>query len=660
MTYFSAGTITSFTVTTSGTYNVVAAGAQGGIDPRDLYLAAAGATVEATVHLIAGTMLNVVVGSSGVGGYVSGGGGGGTFIYDLSNTLIIAAGGGGGGGTGGYNPILELGKVGVGISGVGVANASSGSSGNTGATAGGSGGSSGSGGGASGTQSIPPDQAYSSGGGAGWLGAGGTTVSLYNGIGGSSYPSFLGGAGFGTSPDTGYGGFGGGGGSAGYSGGGGGGYSGGGGGGVYAGGGGGGSYLIDTATLISSYSGNNSADGYATLTLVSADPSGFFPYVYINGYSTTSHDVNGSMNYGQSSFLSSRDSSAKVILGSGLTGTLGSINTLMTVASLVALSFPSASANTSSPNALPSAPLDGGIIADLMVNQGVHSSMVNYLFASDFTGQGTIAVSNDFHSNFVDVLISNGDKSSSNTPLALSQFKGIALTGLGVNVTGITVANSVIGEGSASYQMSAGNETMVLNGINAQVDGGAGIDTVVIQGGRRSAAIISDLGNDRVRLWSGTSTVTGLNTLNNIERIVFTDGAIALDTAAHEHAGQAYLLYGVFNRAPDQIGLGYWIDALDSAHSTNSIAQAFINSNEFGSTNGNNLSSAAFISTLYQNILHRTADAGGHAYWTQELQGSDTVMHRASVLEGFAFSSERVGLVGTLLAKGIDYQVYNA
>lgn len=408
---------------------------------------------------------------------------------------------------------------------------------------------------------------------------------------------------------------------------------------------------------------------YARTTLATYTLSGYTPvdfgtanpeYIYIGGFSAISLTVNGSMSNGASNFLSTIDALASVQLSSGLIGSLGSLSKLITVNSLVSLSYSSAKTTFATKDVLPLQVLDAGVISDILSKQGVSSNMVNYLFASDFSGQGTIAVSNNKHSNFVDVLVSNGTSRNENTPLDLWGFKGIAITGLGVDVVNITAANDVIGAGNASYVMSSGNESMVLNGINSQVDGGSGVDTVVMQGASKTGAIVTFLNSDQVQLWSGGTSGTGVNILTNIERIEFKNGAIALDTANNEHAGQAYLLYGVFNRAPDEVGLGYWIDALDNGQSTNSIAQAFISSNEFMDANGNNLSSIAFISVLYQNILHRTADASGLEYWNKELQGSDNNAHRASILEGFAFSDEHVGLVGSLLSKGVDYQVYSA
>lgn len=398
---------------------------------------------------------------------------------------------------------------------------------------------------------------------------------------------------------------------------------------------------------------------FATYSLDGVIESGSSPAypMSIGGVSANSQSVNGSMYYGQSSFLSTINSSISTQLGSGLIGTLGSLSSLITVSALVDLSFASATTTFTSKDVLPTIKLDAGLITSIMADQGVASNMINYVFAADFMGSGTLAVQNNKQSAFVDVLVANDLVKSNNSPLDISLFKGIAVTGSGVNVTGITEASSVIGAGSAQYAMGIGNESMVLNGLNAQVSGGDGIDTVTMQSTTRAGAILMVTGEDRAQLWSSSIAGSGLNHFTQVERILFTDGAIALDTGIHEHAGQAYLLYGALNRTADQAGLGYWINALDQGVAVNTVAQAFIGSSEFVANHGANQSAGAFVSTLYDTILNRSADASGLNFWTQSLQVNDTLANRASVLEGFIFSAEHLGLVGSQLTNGVQYQV---
>lgn len=695
MTTFNySGAVTQYTITYSGSYSLFAAGAQGG--NYGTRLGGLGATVSGDIYLEAGTVLGIIVG--GVGGNpvvvndaaiegTGGGGGGGSFIFidvningipDVGDTLLAAAGGGGGAVKNAWGNGANAGIAGgsgtwggSGGSGPGGGNTYSGLYAPTGGGGGGWGGSGGvSGGprpGASGTlgggaggANLGLSSGEAGGGGAG-LGAGGNAVGVLGGVapfqGGAGGSYFFGGI----THIGGSGGFGGGGGGGGYGGaGGGGGYAGGGSGGApfgWGNGGGGGSYLIASATSTSLVSSINPGFGYVVINSNAGFSGG---QISIGGVIANSQLVYGSLYSGRSSFLSTIDQSMSVQLGSGLTGTLGSLANLITVNALVNLSFPSAQTTSNSRDVLPDTPLNANVVNDLIAQHGASTNMVNYVFAADFTGSGSFAVLNNRPSGFTDVLIANDLSNTSSSPLDLTQFHGIAVTGLGVHVKGITESNSVIGAGSATYAMGVGNESMALSGINAVVNGGSGIDTLIMQGGTRNSAIVRQRGEDEVTLWSGSTRGTGLNNLNQIERIVFSDGAIALDIDATEHAGQAYFLYGALNRAPDEAGLGYWIHALDAGACSNNLAQAFIVSDEFTATAGAAPSIEAFITTLYQHILDRAPDASGFAYWRQQLSSSDTLENRANILEAFAFSSEHINLVGTQIANGIHYQPFEA
>ena len=258
-----SGGIQSFTVPTSGPYQFNVAGGKSGD-----YLASItpgyGRIISGTYILTAGTVLNIVVGQSGLAmknndpGYISSfasykttnaGGGGGTFVY-AGTTLLYAA--GGGGAPNGYRNspgspgnFSTAGSAGVGGGGAGGTLGAPGAAGGAGATAGsnGVGGYGGSGDGPGG-------------------GGGGVAILPSTFLGGIT-----------VAPNGSEGGFGGGGSCAGGNsisagGGGGGGYSGGGGGvtgsanDTYGAGGGGGSYGITTITDL----GTNNSNGYVVIT----------------------------------------------------------------------------------------------------------------------------------------------------------------------------------------------------------------------------------------------------------------------------------------------------------------------------------------------------------------------------------------------------------
>lgn len=191
------GGFQTFMAPTTGLYNIVATGAQGGAG-NFLALGGLGAQIGGDFLLDAGEVLQIAVGGAGQSGqligyrFAAGGGGGGTFVVGPGSTPLVIAGGGGGAGSsrgggglpgpaGGGNPFTNT-----------FPNETGGMNG---------------GGGAGNTDG-------GGGGGGGFYGAGMNAFDngFQFGAGGASYPSLMGGAGA-PSGSNGNGGFGGGGGA---------------------------------------------------------------------------------------------------------------------------------------------------------------------------------------------------------------------------------------------------------------------------------------------------------------------------------------------------------------------------------------------------------------------------------------------------------------
>jgi hypothetical protein len=117
------------------------------------------------------------------------------------------------------------------------------------------------------------------------------------------------------------------------------------------------------------------------------------------------------------------------------------------------------------------------------------------------------------------------------------------------------------------------------------------------------------------------------------------------------------MLYkAAFNRTPDASGLGYWINQMDLGMAYSSVAQNFVNSTEFKTAfGGNNPTVNTLVTKLYNNVLNRTPDAGGLAFWQEKL---NTGWSTADVLGYFSSSAENVTNVTPLIANGIQYQQF--
>jgi hypothetical protein len=200
---------------------------------------------------------------------------------------------------------------------------------------------------------------------------------------------------------------------------------------------------------------------------------------------------------------------------------------------------------------------------------------------------------------------------------------------------------------------SGGNDLLAGRGIGASLNGGAGTDMAVYAGYHDSYAVTRSATETTVQRtnWSNTGKA---DVLSGVERLLFDDGAVALDTDGA--GGQAYRLYlAAFNRMPDKAGVGYWIAQLDKGASLHDVAQSFIDSAEFIAQYGASPTNAAFVDSLYQNVLHRAGEQAGVDYWNGVLAKGAS---RADVLAAFSEGAENQAAVLKVIGNGFDYTPY--
>jgi hypothetical protein len=217
---------------------------------------------------------------------------------------------------------------------------------------------------------------------------------------------------------------------------------------------------------------------------------------------------------------------------------------------------------------------------------------------------------------------------------------------------GPDLVDDLLGAGTdpAAYEVvlhgTAGDDRFMIGSKATFVDGQRGLDTVSY--GASSDGFKLQSAANGVFVGNGSK----VDYLQNVERVMFSDGTLVLDTGAGENAGMAFRLYqAAFDRLPDKEGLKYWIHELDGGRSIASVAGGFLQSPEFQKTYGLQLSNADFVDQLYENVLHRDGEASGMAYWTGRL--ADGSSSRADVLVGFSESPENVALVGATIDAGL-------
>jgi alpha-tubulin suppressor-like RCC1 family protein len=98
------------------------------------------------------------------------------------------------------------------------------------------------------------------------------------------------------------------------------------------------------------------------------------------------------------------------------------------------------------------------------------------------------------------------------------------------------------------------------------------------------------------------------------------------------------LYFAAYVRIPDFGGLRFWSAEYQAARRTlDAISSEFVTAPEFAQRYGN-VSDAQFVDLLYRNVLGRSADAAGLAYWQGQIAGR--LITRGGLLLAFSQSAE--------------------
>jgi hypothetical protein len=152
---------------------------------------------------------------------------------------------------------------------------------------------------------------------------------------------------------------------------------------------------------------------------------------------------------------------------------------------------------------------------------------------------------------------------------------------------------------------TGGDDTLPVGVGNAQIDGGAGTDTVVFDASIGAVQSYS-IANGVVSI----TTALGTDTLIDIERVRFSDGLFALDTqapaggSAGGHAWQAAAVFHAgFGVLPGVADWSRWTADADHAGSMGALAQHMIDAYAPG------VSSADLVTALYRQLAHADPSA---------------------------------------------------
>ena len=210
------------------------------------------------------------------------------------------------------------------------------------------------------------------------------------------------------------------------------------------------------------------------------------------------------------------------------------------------------------------------------------------------------------------------------------------------------IENAIGGNGHDKLIGNALDNLLDGRGGNDTLNGNAGLDTALFHGPRANY-LLSRTGNGYVI--SDTSGVEGLDTLSNVERLLFADHGVALDIDGN--AGRtARILGAVFGPAglQNKEYAGFGLRWLDAARPYQDLIQLALDTRL-----GPQPSHEDVVHLLYRNVVGNAPDAGELAAYVAML---DNGFHSPASLGLFAAettaNANQVDLVGLTLS-GLAY-----
>lgn len=220
------------------------------------------------------------------------------------------------------------------------------------------------------------------------------------------------------------------------------------------------------------------------------------------------------------------------------------------------------------------------------------------------------------------------------------------------NAVGSAAADVIVG--------NALNNSIDGQGGNDTIDGGAGIDTALYAGPRLNYTLAKTSNGFSVADITGAA---GIDTLQNVERLKFSNGAIALDVGARESGGEAQLLLGaVLGKdllATKKLLIGTAIDLFDQGFTLQQLSGAIMRLDIWGAlANGGQAAAtnAQIAGYLLATVNKATPDATSLAVAVTALD-TETGAAQGSFLWHLAESATnqtQVGLVG-LATTGLEF-----
>ena len=120
------------------------------------------------------------------------------------------------------------------------------------------------------------------------------------------------------------------------------------------------------------------------------------------------------------------------------------------------------------------------------------------------------------------------------------------------------------------------------------------------------------------------------------------------------------LYVATFSRAPDAAGMAYWVNQISTGAMTlEQTAKSFFVQPEAQGWYPPTQATGDFIDTVYQNVLNRTSDSAGKAYWTTQLSSGavDKATFVLAIINGALANTTTQGLIDAQLVMMLTFSV---
>jgi hypothetical protein len=222
-----------------------------------------------------------------------------------------------------------------------------------------------------------------------------------------------------------------------------------------------------------------------------------------------------------------------------------------------------------------------------------------------------------------DVITVNGDQ---NSYIDAGNGNDTIVTGNGNNTV-------VAGSGNNNVTTGTGNDTIILSGAAHTdiVNTGAGYDVVQLDGSAADYTFTAGNSNNVTLTGAQTAAITGA------EFLTFADGSTVALAHSEAEASALRLYEGILGRDADQGGAQSFSGLVEAGTSLTDIANAFLNSAEFGGA-----AIEASIDSLYNSLLGRGAESAGSDSW------------KAIIANGGSLADVAAGIAGSAEAQELD------